>query len=96
MGSRRSFAIAMATLLLAVSVPSATAAQPEGSSSPGVRGPFIGEKVKPKLSKAVRDLPAVPPGASKGNPLLSTSSVDTATVTGVVDPVAQFSAGTSP
>ena len=91
MGTRRWLAMAMATLLLAASVPSAVAAQPDGGSSPGVRGPFIGEKVKPKLSKAVRDLPPVPAGTSKGNPLLSTSSVDTSTVSGVVDPVAQFS-----
>jgi uncharacterized repeat protein (TIGR01451 family) len=80
----------MATVLLAASVPSAAAAQPEGRSSPGVQGPFIGEKVKPKLSKAVRDLPAVPAGTSKGNPLIGTSGGDPITGSGAVDPVAQF------
>ena len=90
MGTRRWFAMVMATLLLAASVPTAAAAQPEGRSSPGVKGPIIGEKVKPKLSKAVRDLPAVPPGGSKGNPLISDATVDTSNVPGVVDPAAQF------
>lgn len=72
-----------------------SADQPEGgASSPGVQGPFIGPKVTPKKSKAVRDLPAAVPDRGRvGEPLQTTSPGLPIPNTNIPDPVAQLSSG---
>jgi uncharacterized repeat protein (TIGR01451 family) len=95
MRARRLVVSLFVLVLIATALPAslAVAAEPgTAASSPGVEGPVIGPKVVAKKSKAVRDLPQGSVPISKGNPLLSSSTVDRDTgAGGAVDPVAQFS-----
>ncbi len=93
---QRQYRPALVAILVAVMctalLPIATVAAREPASSPGVRGPFVGPKVTPKISLPARELPPAPaPSQREVDSLLGTAEVVSRGNTGIVDPVAQLS-----
>ena len=99
MRTRRVIASCLGALLAATLALTPVAANTGGGgaaaqSSDGVKGPIVGPKVTPKLSKPARDLPAATLAdfMKDGSPLAGDTAVRTNGNTGQADPVAQLGA----